>query len=211
MSHSTPIARPDRHPTDATNSTTSSHSKSAQSGAPSRVLHKTLTTTKHHSSTSITQKRYQDQRPCYTCTTPNTADGRHLPWPRRQRHPCPPIDHRCDRCATTRKALPRTHPARPHVERFTDELRQYGSILFVLRGGMPAKARRDALSRLRPSTDGPLYWSWPPSLSSAKGSIVRPGHALLRRPNHLQRAPRAIHRTNPPPLSRKDHRRLPRH
>lgn len=61
ISHSTPIARPDRHPTDATNSSTSSHSKSAQSGAPSRVLHKTLTTTKHHSSTSITQKRYQDQ------------------------------------------------------------------------------------------------------------------------------------------------------
>jgi superfamily II DNA or RNA helicase len=42
-----------------------------------------------------------------------------------------------------------------HVERFADRLRLHGFDPVVLRGGMPAKTRRDALSRLKPSSDGP--------------------------------------------------------
>lgn len=41
-----------------------------------------------------------------------------------------------------------------HVERFADELRRHGLDPVVLRGGMTTKARRNALARLQPPTDG---------------------------------------------------------
>ncbi|RSM35544.1 hypothetical protein DMA12_43750 [Amycolatopsis balhimycina DSM 5908] len=43
-----------------------------------------------------------------------------------------------------------------HVERFADELRQRSLDPIVLRGGMSATARRDALARLQPANDVPL-------------------------------------------------------
>jgi superfamily II DNA or RNA helicase len=56
-----------------------------------------------------------------------------------------------------------------HVERFTDELRQRALDPVVLRGGMNAKARRDALTRLRPPADGS------PLLVVATGPFVGEG------------------------------------
>jgi superfamily II DNA or RNA helicase len=56
-----------------------------------------------------------------------------------------------------------------HVERFTEELRLRGLDPVVLRGGMSAKARRTAMTRLQPPTGGS------PLLAVATGPFVGEG------------------------------------
>jgi superfamily II DNA or RNA helicase len=56
-----------------------------------------------------------------------------------------------------------------HVERFAEQLRQRGLDPVVLRGGMSGKARRTALARLQPLTDGS------PLLAVATGPFVGEG------------------------------------
>ncbi|ONI81381.1 helicase [Actinosynnema sp. ALI-1.44] len=56
-----------------------------------------------------------------------------------------------------------------HADRFTEELQRRGLDPVLLRGGMPTKARRDALARLQPSQDGP------PLLVVATGPFVGEG------------------------------------
>jgi superfamily II DNA or RNA helicase len=56
-----------------------------------------------------------------------------------------------------------------HVERFTEALQHRGLAPVVLRGGMSTKARHNALTRLKPATDGP------PLLVVATGPFVGEG------------------------------------
>jgi hypothetical protein len=60
-----------------------------------------------------------------------------------------------------------------HVERFAEQLRQRGLDPVVLRGGMSGKARRTALARLQPLTDGSPLLAVATDRSSARDSTAR--------------------------------------
>ena len=206
--HRDPVPpRPTRRPHRATTRPDPAHHQPGGTWHPGQSDHSRLTATRARSCT------YTPPLPLHRRRRPIRArwHRRRLPRPRRRRRPHRPDRRRRPRRPAARTATASCSPSGPTTStRSRPPYANTATIRSCCAAAWAPKSRAAALARLDPQPTDTTARRRDRLLHRRRLRLPRPGHAVPRRTNRLQRPPRPIRRPHPATLPRQDHSRGPR-